>query len=69
MTVTKLAVQQYSTDHGAKTMGSGTRRTNFCVVRQPAHAAERQLEAIPDGGEEQSVDLLKVISKAGATLV
>ena len=35
VTVTKHAVQPYSTDHGAKAMGSGTRMTNFCVVNQP----------------------------------
>ena len=33
--------------------------------RQPAHAAERQLEAIPDEADEQRVDLLKVIFEAG----
>ena len=33
--LTWLAVRPYSTDHGAKTMGSGTRMTNFFVVNQP----------------------------------
>ena len=37
--------------NGAKTMVSGTRMTNFCVVNQP-HVAERQPEAVP--GDEGS---------------
>ena len=61
MAVTKLAVQSHSTDHAAKTMGSETRMT--LLLRQPAHAAERQLEAIRGKAEEQCVDLLKVISE------
>ena len=33
--LSKLAVQSSSTDHGAQTMGSGARTTNFPIVNQP----------------------------------
>ena len=46
-----------STDHGAKTVGPGTRTTSFRVVT--ARVAERQLRAVPDVPEER-VDLLQV---------
>ena len=40
-------------------------RNDELLRRQPAHAAERQLEAIPDEADELRVDLLQVVSEAG----
>ena len=67
MTVTERAVQSSSTDHGARTMGS-VNQNDELPRHQPAHVAERQLEAIPDEAEEQRVDLLQVIFEPNLSL-
>ena len=48
--------------HRPRREDEGIGHKNDELLHRPAHAAERQLKAIPDEAEEQRVDLLDIIS-------
>ena len=61
---TKLAVQHRPPREDERREDDGIGHQNDELLRrQPAHAAHRQQEAVPEEPEEQRVDVLQVVSE------